>query len=125
MPGTPHPEDTSIGMNDLPERPNLLKIRSSTNATLAMYPQDSRNARRKKRTSIWGTKPNTAPTPPTIPSTTSPVTNSLAPAFSSKPETISGMEGTNTAPSVSSMPGAVNSPSSSNAPDSTSGASMS
>ncbi len=51
-PGTPHPVPISIGMNDFPESPNLLKILSRTNATRAMYPQDSRNARNKKRTSI-------------------------------------------------------------------------
>ena len=32
IPGTPQPVPTNIGMKDLPERPNLRKIRSSTNA---------------------------------------------------------------------------------------------
>ena len=36
MPGTPQPVPMSIGINDLPERPNFLKILSSTNAILAM-----------------------------------------------------------------------------------------
>lgn len=36
IPGTPHPVPISIGMKDLPERPNFLKIRSSTNAILAI-----------------------------------------------------------------------------------------
>ena len=36
IPGTPQPVPTSIGMNDLPERPNFLKIRSRTNAILAI-----------------------------------------------------------------------------------------
>ena len=36
MPGIPQPEPMSMGMNDLPERPNLRKIRSSTNAIRAM-----------------------------------------------------------------------------------------
>ena len=125
IPGTPHPEPTSIGMKDLPERPNLLKILSSTKATRARYPQDSRNASKKNKTSIWGTKPNTAPTPPMMPSITRPVTNSFAPALSSHPDTRSGILGTNTAPSVSSIPGASNSPSSSSAPASTRGASIS
>ena len=35
-PGMPQPVPTSIGMNDLPERPNFLKIRSSTNAIRAI-----------------------------------------------------------------------------------------
>ena len=34
--GTPQPVPISIGMKDLPERPNLLKIRSMINATRAM-----------------------------------------------------------------------------------------
>ena len=32
IPGTPQPVPISIGMKDLPERPNFLKIRSSTKA---------------------------------------------------------------------------------------------
>ena len=36
MPGTPQPVPTSIGIKDLPERPNLRKIRSSTKAIRAM-----------------------------------------------------------------------------------------
>ncbi len=67
-PGTPHPVPISIGMKDLPERPNLRKIRSMINATRAIYPQSSRIARKMNRISIWGTKPSTAPTPATIPS---------------------------------------------------------
>ena len=35
-PGTPHPVPTSIGMNDLPDKPNFLKILSSTKAIRAM-----------------------------------------------------------------------------------------
>ena len=34
--GTPQPLPTSIGMNDLPERPNLRKRRSMMNATRAI-----------------------------------------------------------------------------------------
>ena len=33
IPGTPQPEATSMGMTDLPERPNLRKTRSRINAT--------------------------------------------------------------------------------------------
>ena len=36
MPGTPQPVPMSIGMKDLPDRPNLRKIRSITNAIRAM-----------------------------------------------------------------------------------------
>ena len=36
MPGTPQPTPMSIGIKDLPDRPNLRKIRSSTNAIRAM-----------------------------------------------------------------------------------------
>lgn len=36
IPGTPQPVPISIGMNDLPERPNLRNIRSSTNAIRAI-----------------------------------------------------------------------------------------
>ena len=35
-PGTPHPEPMSMGMKDLPDRPNLRKIRSIMNATRAI-----------------------------------------------------------------------------------------
>ena len=67
-PGTPHPLPISIGIKDLPESPNLRKILSMINATLAMYPQDSKNARKMNSTNICGTNPRTAPTPPTTPS---------------------------------------------------------
>ena len=36
IPGIPQPVPTSIGMKDLPERPNFLKIRSRTKAIRAM-----------------------------------------------------------------------------------------
>ena len=75
-PGTPHPLPISIGMKDFPERPNLRKIRSMINATRAMYPQDSKNARKMNSTNICGTKPSTAPTPATTPSTIRPVSQS-------------------------------------------------
>ena len=35
-PGTPQPEETSIGMNDLPDRPKRRKMRSMMKATRAM-----------------------------------------------------------------------------------------
>ena len=40
--GTEHPKPIIIGMNALPERPNLLKILSRMNATRAIYPLSSR-----------------------------------------------------------------------------------
>ena len=57
IPGTPHPLPISIGMKDFPERPNLRKILSMIKATRAIYPHDSRNARKINNTSICGTKP--------------------------------------------------------------------
>ena len=51
-PGTPQPVPMSIGMKDLPERPNFLNILSMINAILAIYPQPSRNARNMNNTSI-------------------------------------------------------------------------
>ncbi len=69
IPGTPHPVPMRMGMNDFPDRPNLLKTRSITKAILAMYPLSSNITRRTNSTSIWGRKPRTAPTPAMSPST--------------------------------------------------------
>ena len=66
--GTPQPVPINIGINDLPDKLNFLKILSMTKATLAIYPHPSRNANKKNNTNICGTNPNTAPTPPIIPS---------------------------------------------------------
>ena len=66
--GTPQPLPTSIGINDLPESPKLLKSLSMMKATLAMYPQSSRKARNKKTSAMMGTKPSTVQTPPITPS---------------------------------------------------------
>ena len=66
-PGTPQPVATKRGIKLLPERPNFLKIRSIIKAIRDIYPQSSKIASKKKRISICGTKPNTAPTPPIIP----------------------------------------------------------
>ena len=81
-PGTPQPEATSIGMNDLPERPNFLKTLSIMNAIRDIYPQSSSIERRRKRISICGTNPKTEPTPPTIPSAISDVSQSAHPIAS-------------------------------------------
>ena len=84
-PGTPHPVPISIGMKDLPDKPNLRKIRSIINAIRAIYPHPSRNARKRNSTSICGTNPRTAPTPPITPSTISPVSQSAHPTDSKAP----------------------------------------
>ena len=76
-PGTPHPVPIRIGINAFPDNPNLLNILSIIKATLAIYPQLSRKAKKINNTSICGTNPRTAPTPATIPSKISPVRNSL------------------------------------------------
>ena len=52
IPGTPQPVPIRIGMNDLPERPNLLKILSIMNAIRAIYPQASKIASNKNNTNI-------------------------------------------------------------------------
>ena len=52
IPGTPHPEPIRNGMKLFPERPNLRKILSMINATLAMYPQSSRIERKKNTIAI-------------------------------------------------------------------------
>ena len=83
-PGTPHPVPINIGIKDLPERPNLRKIRSMINATRAIYPQASKNARKINNTNICGTNPSTAPTPATIPSKIRPFNQSAQP-IASKP----------------------------------------
>ena len=94
IPGIPHPVPINIGMKDLPERPNLRKIRSSTKAIRAMYPHASRNARSRKSTSICGTNPRTAPTPATIPSRIKPDSHSAVPAASSAFPRSTGIPGT-------------------------------
>ena len=70
--GTLQPLPISIGMKLFPESPNLRNIRSIMNATLAIYPLYSNTAKNKNRTTICGKKPKTAPTPPSIPSTSRP-----------------------------------------------------
>ena len=52
IPGTPHPELISTGINDFPERPNLRKILSIINAILAIYPQSSNNDNKKNNNII-------------------------------------------------------------------------
>ena len=52
MAGTPQPEEISSGIKLFPDNPNLRKIRSMINATLAMYPQSSRTDKNRKRIAI-------------------------------------------------------------------------
>ena len=40
--GTLQPDPINMGMNDFPDKPNFLKIRSMMKATRAIYPQSSR-----------------------------------------------------------------------------------
>ena len=102
IPGTPQPVPISIGINDLPERPNLRNIRSSTKAMRDIYPHASRKARKIKSTSICGTNPSTAPRPATIPSRISPLSHSAQPT-ASRPFSISaGTPGTHTPKSAGS-----------------------
>ena len=67
-PGTPQPVPIIIGINDFPERPNLLSILSVMNAILDIYPQLSSSDRHKNNMSICGMNPSTEPTPAKIPS---------------------------------------------------------
>ena len=80
IPGTPQPVATSIGMIDLPDKPNLRSTRSIINATRDIYPISSKIESNNESTKICGTKPSTAPTPATTPSMTSPYTQPLTPS---------------------------------------------
>ena len=96
IPGIPHPVPISMGIKLFPDNPKRLKTRSSTNATLAIYPQASRNASIRNNTSIWGTNPITAPTPPMIPSTIRLFSQSAHPMESRPLSTSAGIPGTHT-----------------------------
>ena len=48
IPGTPHPVPISMGIKLFPDNPKRLNTRSSTKATLAMYPLSSSMERKKK-----------------------------------------------------------------------------
>ena len=45
-------DEVYIGINDLPESPNLRKIRSIINAILDIYPHDSKNAKKINKINI-------------------------------------------------------------------------
>ena len=72
IPGTPQPLPINIGINDFPDKPNFLKMRSMIKAIRAIYPQSSNTAKKANNTNICGTNPKTAPTPATIPSKINP-----------------------------------------------------
>ena len=97
-PGTPQPVPISIGIKDFPERPNLRKTRSMMKATLAIYPHPSKKARKRKKVSICGKKPSTAPRPATIPSITRPCKASFTFMDSRRLVTAPGMDGRSTSP---------------------------
>ena len=103
IPGTPHPVPISIGMKDLPDKPNLRKILSMINAIRAIYPQDSRNARKMNNTSICGTNPSTAPTPATIPSRINPCSQSAQLMLTRKLSIAGGMISPNSTSLVQSV----------------------
>ena len=84
--GTEQPNPIIIGINALPDTPNLRKILSKINATRAIYPLSSKMENSKNNTKIWGRKLSTENSPPSTPSAISPIAHSLAPAFS-KPRT--------------------------------------
>ena len=94
MPGTPQPVPTRTGMNDFPESPKRRNTRSRMNAMRDIYPQDSSHARKKNRMSICGTNPSTAPTPATIPSRISALSQSAQPITSSPFSITTGIPGT-------------------------------
>ena len=96
IPGIPHPEEIRRGMKLFPDNPKCRNTRSITKAMRTIYPQSSRNDKRRNNTAICGTKPSTAPNPPMIPSTTSPVIRLPAPIFPKKPLTASCILTTNT-----------------------------
>ena len=101
-PGTPQPVPIRIGTKDLPDRPKRRNTRSRMNAIRDIYPQLSRNARSRKRTSICGMKPSTAPTPATMPSRMSAVSQSAASIEASASPMMTGKPGTQMPYSVGS-----------------------
>ena len=103
MPGTPQPVPISIGIKDLPDNPNLRKIRSMIKAIRAIQPQSSRIARNRKSTSICGTKPRTAPIPAMIPSTSRETSQPAVPMPSRKEVTAGGMISPNSTSFVQSV----------------------
>ena len=69
--GTVQPKPISIGTMLRPERPMRRRSMSITKATRAMYPLSSKKERKKKSTTMVGTKLTTLPTPLKMPSITS------------------------------------------------------
>ena len=109
IPGIPQPDEIRSGIKLFPESPKCLNTRSMTNAIRTMYPQSSRIDKKRNRIAICGTKPRTAPRPPMIPSTTSPITMSPAPIAESALVAASWIATTNTSfvQSVTKVPTVV------------------
>ena len=103
IPGTPQPVPISIGIKDFPDNPNLRKIRSMINATRAIYPHPSRNAKKKNNTSICGTNPSTAPTPAMMPSKIRLESHCAHPIVVKNPSTAGGMISPNSTSFVQSV----------------------
>ena len=87
--GMEQPKPIIIGINALPESPNLRKILSRMNATRAIYPLSSRMLKNMNSTRICGRKDKTENKPPSMPSHTSPcahaeVAPSIAPLTASE-----------------------------------------
>ncbi len=103
-PGTPQPVAINMGINDLPDRPNLRNRRSMTNATRAMYPQSSKIAKQKNSTKICGKKPKPAPTPATMPSKISSCSHWATRSCSSQCAAVSGIQLPNNTSLTQSVP---------------------
>ena len=73
--GTEQPKPIIIGINALPESPNLRRARSKMKAILAIYPLSSKIEKNKNNTKICGKKDNIEKIPPSIPSQISPPTH--------------------------------------------------
>ncbi len=83
--GTEQPNPIIIGINALPDSPNLLKILSKIKATLAIYPVSSKIENSISNNKICGINDSTEESPPKIPSHNNPVTH--AGLFESQPAT--------------------------------------
>ena len=90
--GTEQPKPIIIGINALPDKPNLRNILSRINATLAIYPLSSSMEKNRNNNNICGKNDNIANNPPKIPSQTSPVAHSAAPPDAIAFDTASLME---------------------------------
>lgn len=65
--GTVHPNPINIGTIDFPDRPIFLNGLSITDATLAIYPESSKNDKKKNSVTTIGRNDSTDPIPLKIP----------------------------------------------------------